>query len=485
MSLLNKLHVGNNIDVLKTLPDNFVDSIITDPPYGLTSITKRFGSKDAAPAKYGKDGAFQRASKGFMGKEWDGSGIEHNVELWGECLRVAKPGATLMAFGGTRTWHRIAVAIENAGWEIRDTIAWIYLSGFPKSYDISKGIDKKLGKERGKKKYKARPDTSGTMSGSMDTRPWIEESRKKGYHEVDDDNPVSEEAQLWDGWKTALKPSFEPIIVAQKPLDGTNVENALKWGVAGLNIDGGRIEYISEDDKNVGGRNKPTTSTKSMYGGDVYFDSKTKAKHSKANDLGRYPANTILGCYCEDENNHDDWCPVNVLDTQSGIKKGSGKTYDYTGKKTYNVQGFIPTNTPGSPSNRGDSGGASRIFYCAKASKKERNAGLKNLPKKQKVFNGKSSESSKEVKDVEERFTTKPQQNIHPTVKPLELMEYLCTLTKPPTGGIVLDPFTGSGTTLIAAYNTGRDFIGIELLEEYAEIANARLEHAMKQERLF
>ncbi len=437
--MTGKLIVGDNIKVLKTFPDNVIDTIITDPPYGLVSITKRYGKKDSSPSKYGTDGVFQRTSKGFMGQEWDGTGIEYNVELWSECLRVAKPGAMLMSFGGTRTYHRIATAIEDAGWEIRDMIMWTYGSGFPKAYDISKGIDKKL-----------------------------------------DDIATSKLAKQWDGWKTALKPSIEPIVVAQKPLDGTNVENALKWGVCGFNIDGSRIEYVDEQDKNTGGRNKPTTSTKSMYGGDVYFDSKTKAEHSPANDLGRYPANTILGCYCEDENNHNDDCPIKIIDDQSGIKKFTGKTYDYSGQKQYNVQGFLPINKPGSPSNRGDGGGASRFFYCAKASKSERNRGLQDLAAYQKIYNGKSQTSSKDIKDVEARFTTKPQQNFHPTVKPIKLMEYLCTLTKTPTGGVVLDPFAGSGTTLLAAQNTGRDFIGIEISDEYAKIADVRIKHNEK-----
>ncbi len=425
----NKIHIGNNIDVLKSFPENSIDTIITDPPYGLTSIVKRFGKEGSAPAKHGTDGAFARVSKGFMGQEWDGSGIEYSIELWSECLRVAKPGSIIMAFGGTRTWYRIATAIEDAGWEIIDSIAWLYGSGFPKSYDISKGIDKKLGIERSVAGTKM--IDVGMQSGNMHA------GRKSNFVEVNNDVATSRDAVLWDGWKTALKPSFEPIIVAKKSLDGTNVDNALKWGVCGFNIDGGRIEYISEDDKNVGGRNKPTTSTKSMYGGDVYFDSKTKAEHSKANDLGRYPANTILGCYCECDT-HDDDCPVRIMDEQSK--------------------------------------GASRFFYCAKSSKAERNAGLHNLVTKQKIYNGKSATSSDDMKDVEARFTTQPQANFHPTVKPLKLMEYLCALTKTPTGGVVLDPFCGSGTTLLAARNTGREYIGIELNPEYAAIAQARLD---------
>lgn len=429
----NKIHIGNNIDVLKSFPDNSVDSVITDPPYGLVSITKRFGKEDSVPAKYGSDGAFARVSKGFMGQEWDGSGIEYNVELWSECLRVAKPGSILMAFGGTRTWYRIATAIEDAGWEIIDSIAWIYGSGFPKSYDISKGINKKLGIERSVVGTKV--IDIGMQSGNMHA------GRDSNFVEVVNDVATSNEAVVWDGWKTALKPSFEPIIVAKKPLDGTNVDNALRWGVCGFNIEGGRIP----------------------------------AEHSKANDLGRYPANTILGCYCESDT-HDDDCPVRIMDEQSGYKKGSGISYDYTGEKEYDVDGFIKNIKPNSPSNRGDSGGASRFFYCGKASKSERNAGLHNLKPKQKIFNGKSADSSKEMKDVEERFTTKPQANFHPTVKPLKLMEYLCVLTKTPTGGVVLDPFCGSGTTLLAARNTGREYIGIELNPEYAAIAQARLD---------
>ena len=264
---MNQLLKGDCLDLMKTLADNSVDAIVTDPPYGLE----------------------------FMGKEWD-KGVPA-LEFWVEMLRILKPGGHLLSFSGTRTYHRMAVNIEDAGFEIRDMIEWVYGSGFPKSLNIGKAIDKLQGAERETIKYPARPETSGTMSGSSDTRPWIEESRKKGYHEVAGNIPVTEEAKQWEGWGTALKPAHEPICMARKPLEKglTVAENCLKWGTGGINIDESRVEGTQEY---LDRKENPIQK----QSGDVYGFAKYDKLHTRAepNNQGRFPANLILS-WKEDE----------------------------------------------------------------------------------------------------------------------------------------------------------------------------------------
>jgi site-specific DNA-methyltransferase (adenine-specific) len=443
-----KLYQGNMRIVLPlALEANSIDTCICDPPYGLD----------------------------FMGKDWD-HGVP-GVQFWREVRRVLKPGATLMAFGGTRTHHRLMVAIEDAGFELRDTMMWVYGSGFPKSHDISKAIDKAAGAER---EVVGKRHSEGGRSGSTSSvgQHLIDAGRKIAITA-----PATPEAQTWDGWGTALKPAWEPIIVAMNPRDGTFVENAFKWGVAGLWIDGGRISLANgEEHKTRGGRgdNGGVTSWQPSEGYDEC--------------QGRWPANFILqhhpecvrrgtkrvrgnggsstvndngkGWYETKGDNHRqryadpdgketvaDWdchpdCAVRLLAEQSGESTSSGgennEKYDNTA-----IWGSADANW----AHYGDTGTAARFFYCAKASPGERDCdGM-----------------------VE---------NHHPTVKPVEILRYLCRLTKTPTGGVVLDPFMGSGSTGIAAVKEQRDFIGVELRGDYLEIARARIEHAMLQPRL-
>jgi len=249
-----KLILGDCLEALKKMKDNSIDAVVTDPPYGLY----------------------------FMGKKWDYD--VPSVDIWAECLRVLKPGGYLLAFAGTRTQHRMAVRIEDAGFEIRDMIAWVYGSGFPKSLDVSKAIDKQAGAEREIVRHKSRPATSGAISGSSDTRPWIEKSRELGYHEVAGKQPVTEEAKQWEGWGTALKPALEPITVARKPLsEKTVAENVLKWGTGGINIDGCRIG--TEDKYNA----KGMKSLGVMHDDNWVPKEITQSMHSQ----GRFPANFI------------------------------------------------------------------------------------------------------------------------------------------------------------------------------------------------
>jgi site-specific DNA-methyltransferase (adenine-specific) len=334
---------GNCLDILKTLPDNSIDAIVTDPPYEL----------------------------GFMGKKWDASGIAYNVEMWEQCLRVLKHGGHLLAFGGTRTYHRMACAIEDAGFEIRDSIHWLYGSGFPKSLDVSKAIDKAAGADR---------EIVGKHPNPGSVKPRIAMG-ERWKAEPDITAPATDAAKQWEGWGTALKPAHEPVVVARKPLDGTVANNVLQHGTGALNIDA-----------------------------------------TRANE--RWPANLIIDETIAEQ--HPEWA---------------------------------------------------NYFYCPKPSKRERNAGLDDLPNKL----GGSLEGGND-----KRKGDKPQlqltKNFHPTVKPLALMQYLIRLVTPPDG-TVLDPFAGSGTTLAAAILENKNAIGIELTDDYLPIIEARCQWATEQKQ--
>lgn len=331
-----------------------------------------------------------------------------------EALRVAKPGAMMFCFGGTRTAHRIACGIEDAGWEIRDTMMWIYGSGFPKSYNISKGIDKHFGAEReviGKSEI-------NIYKENKNYKFFAEDEGNPEYEKGDITAPATEEAKLWDGWGTALKPAFEPIIIAMKPREGSYVENALKYGVAGLNIDGARVPTEGDN------LQRPQREGLGNVGGWASYI-QPPGMYGTPDGKGRWPANLI----------HD------------GI----------------------------------DMNGAQRFFYTAKASKAERNAGLEGMEKLEK-------KTLNDYKRPSEGRTApksgSPMQNNHPTVKPLSLMVYLAKLSSTPTGGIVLDPFMGSGTTGMACKQTNREFIGIELDPHYFEIAEKRIASIIQVELL-
>ena len=424
-----KILHGNNLDILPTLPDNSVDSIVTDPPYEL----------------------------GFMGKKWDSSGIAYSVELWQQCLRVLKPGGHLLSFGGTRTYHRVAVAIEDAGFELRDSIAWLYGSGFPKSLDVSKAINKAAGVE-----YEAKPASGvGFMNSSDD-----------GYNttlnQLSQVGQSTPEAQQWQGWGTALKPAFEPVIVARKPIEGTVANNVLKWGTGGLNIDASRIGSDITKDPNYQPNAKNHTGHGSSFsvGGENTRDKKDLPDAGFHNSQGRWPANLILDEYTAE-----------LLDEQSGTIKGmvgrkKEKGFRFNVAEGGEEQGFSGGIT--------DTGGASRFFYVAKASKRDRNEGLEDLQERQAVGGGGGvGDYLDDVNSASGKFGSEkaPAKNFHPTVKPTELMRYLVKLITPP-GGTVLDPFTGSGSTGKAAILEGFDFIGIELTEDYWPIIEGRLKHA-------
>ena len=362
------LYLGDCLEILPNLPK--ADACITDPPYGLS----------------------------FMGKRWDYD--VPSVEVWAECLRVLKPGGHLLAFAGTRTQHRMAVRIEDAGFEIRDMIAWVYGSGFPKSMDVSKAIDRAAGAARTKV-----PATGNLHKNTnLNDDGWSKIGDREPL--MDSNTPVTDAALQWQGWGTALKPALEPITMARKPLVGTVAANVLEYGTGALNIDGCRVAMSQADN---------------------------------VHDYGRWPANLI----------HDgsDEVLAGFPESASGAMTTSTRraAQDAPGSVCYGTYGGNAT----SRNIAASKGSSARFFYCAKASKSDRGA-----------------------------------ENIHPTVKPTDLMRYLCRLVTPP-GGLVFDPFMGSGSTGVAALREGFKFIGIEREPKYFDIACRRIEQAYKQRPLF
>lgn len=426
------IYAGNNLDILPTLADNSVDSIVCDPPYEL----------------------------GFMGKTWDASGIAYSVELWQECLRVLKPGGHLLAFGGTRTWHRLAVAIEDAGFEIRDNIAWLYGSGFPKSHNISKAIDKMHGAERRVVgQTLASPKGISQAEGRTDTAAGAYGGEAKL---IDITESATDEAKAWDGWGTALKPAHEPIVVARKPVEGTIAENVLKYGTGAINIDATRI--------GTEGATQKVNPDKASASQNAFGTGLNGGKVAELN-AGRWPANIILDEYTAE-----------LLDEQSGLVK------DAVGMKKHTNFTFDVGDHEGQRFTQGksDIAGASRFFYVAKANKRDRNEGLENIEGQEIGAKGNGlartcNTCSATVLDgcdcPDRTFSNPVRQNFHPTVKPTALMQYLIRLVTP-ENGIVLDPFCGSGSTGKAAILENKHFIGIELTPEYLPIIAGRLEHA-------
>jgi DNA modification methylase len=382
--MIELLH-GDCLERLRELPDCSVDACVTDPPYGLS----------------------------FMGKKWDYD--VPTVDVWAEVLRVLKPGGHLLAFAGTRTQHRMAVRIEDAGFEIRDMIAWVYGSGFPKSLDVSKAIDKAAGAER----EVVGPGRWNHVKGSNETHADCL-IRPGGQHSVT--APATAEAQQWAGWGTALKPALEPITVARKPLlESTVAANVLEHGTGALNVDGCRVGT----NKNV-----PASISKkapaNCYG--KYAEAgETSGVGGHDPNQGRWPANLI----------HDGSDEVVGFFPAARSSGGGGVDRNAHDTCVYSGGWGLHNNSAGQYY---DSGSAARFFYCAKASKADREQG-----------------------------------NNHPTVKPTELMRYLCRLVTPP-GGVVLDPFMGSGSTGKAALLEGFGFIGIEREAEYLEIARGRIQ---------
>jgi site-specific DNA-methyltransferase (adenine-specific) len=468
---------GNNIDALKLFPDNHFDSIVTDPPYGL--------GKEPNAEQLMKDwidkGFHEIKGGGFMGKEWDA--FVPQPIFWKEVFRVLKHGGYVVSFFGTRTYDWGVMSMRFAGFEVRDCIQWLYGSGFPKSHNIGKAIDKMYGAERdviGEKQY-----TNMNTKGKNGI--FVNDTQQRIRQQIT--IPNTKQAKLWDGWGTALKPANEPIVLARKPLEKglTVAENVLKWGVGAINIDDCRIK-LEENYKPV----RRVNSFSNGQNNEWLKLPKINESSPSANENGRFPANIILGCNCENENNHNENCPIRILDEQSGdrsstrinnsndkIKKGN--TNKLFGGSIQKIESYSKDYR--------DKGGASRFFYVAKASKSEREKGLKNLEIKSTNTNEKFIEEYENDKDcVQGKYQAvkSPSQNFHPTVKPIKLMQYLVKLVTPPNG-IVLDPFCGSGTTGIACKIDGFQFVGIDQDLDYCKIAEARIENtiSVKQTKLF
>ena len=439
------IYQGDSFEVLDTLEEKSIDAIVTDPPYGLTSITKIFGKEDSAPAKEGKDGSFARLSKGFMGKTWDGTGIEYNVEFWKKCFKVLKPGGYLLSFGGTRTFHRIACAIEEAGFEIRDTLMWLYGSGFPKSQNVGLAIDKKNGVksvDTGIESPNAGPNCTkeNTLyeSGTVEKKFTIKQAQNE-----------------YAGYGTCLKPAYEPIIMARKPVEGTVADNMLKYGVGGINIDECRV-----GDETVSIHNAPVGT---FAGGEHECGNDT---NSYRNSQARFPANVIT--------DGSDEVKANMPNTNGGNRN------NFATRKEDNSSYGGKAGTINTRNEHDDEGSACRYFYCAKASKKDRDEGLEEFTLS-KTTDGCIRNNQETARIFGANSSLR--HNIHPTVKPTELMQYLIRLVVP-RGGCVLDPFCGSGSTGKACMyeNTERNanykFIGIEMTEEYLPIIVARIDYA-------
>lgn len=381
------LHHGDCLDILRDMPDASIDAVVTDPPYGLS----------------------------FMGKRWDYD--VPSVAVWSECLRVLKPGGHLLSFGGSRTYHRMAVNVEDAGFEIRDQVMWVYGSGFPKSHNISKAIDKAAGVERekigqdanfGKTKAADGKNAFGDYAGTWDITA-----------------PATPAAKQWDGWGSALKPAHEPIVLARKPLgEKTLAANVLEHGTGGLNIDGCRVG----DEVRLAAYTSLAPSHGNKLGAPGAAEARRGTQGEPKEYTGRFPANLI--------------------------RDGSDEVVELfpgAGEKS-----------------------AARFFYCAKASKADRDEGLEAFAEQERAFFQTGNGTSGKPSSIGQYVT---QRNIHPTVKPTDLMAYLIRLITPP-GGVVLDPFMGSGSTGKAAIREGFKFIGVEREAEYIEIARARIEAA-------
>ena len=433
------LYCGDSNEVLKDIQN--VDAVVTDPPYGLS----------------------------FMGKQWD-----YDVptqELWEKVYQSIKQGGHLVSFFGSRTYHRGVIPIEDAGFEIRDQLMWIYGSGFPKSHNIGKAVDKLQGNERevvGKKKgtyadIRRDKETGqdGLHGGIATDRDRVEIMETKGTSE-------------YEGWGTALKPAHEPIVMARKPFKGTVAKNVLEHGTGGINIDGCRVETNEEITNHS--RGKESAISKGKYG-----DSKAQETHqTEGQTLGRFPANVM----------HDGSEEVLEIFPETG-KSSGGRSYQNTNK-------MYEGGWDGGEGNKtdpgfGDEGTASRYFYCAKASKKDRDEGLDMVAEKPIAWGNQAKAELKRGNidfkadgDSTKHNQVQMRKNTHPTVKPTELMKYLCRLVTP-QGGVVLDPFMGSGSTGKGALLEGFKFVGIEMEREYFDIACARLEAVQNniQQELF
>lgn len=453
-NMTNKVINGDCLELFKQIEDNSIDSVVTDSPYGLGFMNKAWDTFDKSQfGLKGNEGENDlKVKKNFnvLPRYNNSKGLYDFVLQWSsECYRVLKPGGYILSFGGTRTYHRMACAIEDAGFELRDMIMWIYGSGFPKSLNVGKAIDKLQGNER---------EIIGTEDIGHDMRSGNYKT-SKGTRVIAD---ITKGNSEWEGYGTALKPAVEPICVARKPIsEKTIADNVLKHGTGAINIDGCRIALNGEQQPILSNhsRSKESAKSKGKFG-----DSKEQETHqTEGQKLGRFPANIIF-----DEE------AGQVLDEQTGVKKSGIAIKHNSGGKNI----FTDIKKPQADDiGYGDKGGASRFFYCAKVSKSERNKGLNGF--EEKAIEIQQPHNSK---DLEERYNMKSL-NHHPTIKPISLMRYLVRLVTK-EGQTCLDPFGGSGSTGIACKMEGVNYILFEKDPEYCKIAESRIESHEREEKL-
>lgn len=453
---------GESLEVLRRLPDNSIHSFVTDPPYGLSNTDPSHVLDALTRWVQGDREYIPDVSGGFMGKAWDS--FVPPPALWDEVFRVLKPGGHLLCFAGSRTFDLMGMSIRLAGFDMRDSITWLYGSGFPKSRDIGKDMDRLAGVKRERVARVGGALNAGTANGWSGSSPDSPTAPLAGTQQVN--IPITEDAQAWQGWGTALKPASEPIIVARKPLgEKTVAANVLKHGTGALNIDASRV---AGENPSIGRRQgatnhldggRPGAAAEHTASGHVVSRTSPErfAEERSGELLGRWPANVILSHseFCVETVSLwecVDGCPVAALDAQSGVTKSTEGSGDKSGKLAAHIYGDYAGTTKGSNAGGlGDSGGASRFFYQAKASSRERPTYTKDDGT---VVN-------------------------HPTVKSLALMCYLVKLVTPPDG-IVGDPFAGSGTTAEACLLEGFKSISIEREADYLPLISARINRNME-----
>jgi len=431
---MSKLHLGDCMDVMRSMPDNSIDAIVTDPPYGLAFMgvawdTFGDGRKGGArtDATFDKVGGNHHptcaADQARTRRSENEKFQAVMTPIFEEALRVAKPGAYLLCFGGTRTFHRMACAIEDAGWKVKDCVCWLYGSGFPHGMDVAKAIDKASG-------YVGEVIGERTVDVGMQGGHMHAGRKQQQQQQV---HALSDTAKEWEGWNTALKPAWEPIIVAQKPVEGTIAANVLKWGVGAMNIEACRVPTESGEKgrypANVAHDGSQMVLDLFPQSNGQLADRKAQAK-SSVNCYGDY------GTDSEFKKRGDTGSAARFFNTFRDGEDSAERTYADKGSTSFAAKPGMrraPADTP------------ARFFYCAKASKKDRGEG-----------------------------------NTHPTVKPTALMEWLVKLVTP-QGGVVLDPFMGSGSTGVACANLGRRFVGIEREWEYMQIAGPRVQNRERE----
>jgi DNA modification methylase len=439
--MLYNLMNGNSLELLKTLEDNSVDAIVTDPPYGLSQHSQ--GDIVNALTAWLAGEEYTHGKAGFMGKAWDS--FVPSPMLFKECYRVLKHGGHILCFAGSRTQDLMSLSIRLAGFEMRDACLWLYGSGFPKGCNIAKGIDGVLGKQ----------GVRFNASGYDGRKAEFGISGRGENFEKHLQYEPSDQAKQWEGWNTNLKPAYEPIIMARKPLDGTVVNNVLKHGVGGLNIDACRVQ----SDDVVGWGGKSVGNNQTYQGG---WNESEPRRHTQ----GRYPANIIL--------DGSDSVEALFPETQATQAMQASQRR----KVKYDTIGKLSLERPAWNAVEDYAGSASRYFYHAKASKKDRDEGLEGFELKKADLDGEGRNPA--GFNSADRKPTLPMFNTHATVKPTQLMRYLVKLVTP-QGGLVLDPFMGSGSTGKACMLEGMRFIGMDLNEEYVKIAESRIEHASQK----